>query len=54
MRSLIWLGVALLLLSLLAWLVFDVEVFTIWVLIVVAVALVVWRVLRRAVRKAGP
>ncbi len=53
MRGFIWLGLVLVGLWLLAWLVFKVVGFAVHLLLVAAVVLIVWGLLKRGARRVG-
>ena len=53
MHPMVWLGVALLVLWVLAWLVFKIVSFAVHVLLIAAVVFLVWGLLKRGARKVG-
>lgn len=53
MHGLVWLGIVLVGLWLLAWLVFEIVGFAVHLLLIAAVVFVVWGLLKRGARKVG-
>lgn len=53
MHALVWLGVLLLALWVIAWLVFKVVSFAVHLLLIAAVVFIVWGLVKRGARKVG-